>query len=135
VQSRLLTTRGRVLGQQFLTFALIGAVGTAVHYAMLVALIEAWGVNATLATTVGFACGAAVNYTLNRRFTFASERSHQAALPQFLAVAALGAALNYAVFEALTDWPSVHYLVAQAIATGLVLVWNFVANRYWTFAK
>jgi putative flippase GtrA len=26
-----------------------------------------------------------------------------------------------------------HYLIAQVIATGIVLIWNFLGNRIWTF--
>jgi len=28
-----------------------------------------------------------------------------------------------------------HYLAAQVLATGAVLVWNFFLNRAWTFTK
>jgi putative flippase GtrA len=28
---------------------------------------------------------------------------------------------------------ALHYLLAQAVATGFVLVWTYGANRYWTF--
>jgi putative flippase GtrA len=31
-----------------------------------------------------------------------------------------------------TDW---HYLLAQILTTALVLVWNFLLNRAWTFAQ
>jgi len=27
----------------------------------------------------------------------------------------------------------IHYLLVQLVVTGLVLVWNFLANRFWTF--
>ena len=27
-----------------------------------------------------------------------------------------------------------HYLLAQLVTTGLVLVWTFAGNRFWTFA-
>ncbi len=132
-QRRPLTNPGRVIGRQFLTFAAVGAVGTAAHYATLVLLVEALRTSPIVGTTIGFVCGAVVNYLLNRRFTFASARNHQTALPQFLCVAALGAGLNYVAVATLTSWPGVHYLVAQAIATCFVLLWNFLANRYWTF--
>jgi putative flippase GtrA len=124
---------GPAIGRQFLTFAAVGAIGTAAHYAVLVLLVEGMSASPTIATTVGFVCGAVVNYVLNRRFTFASARRHRAALPQFLCIAALGGVANSIVVAALTSRPGVNYLVAQVIATGVVLVWNFLANRYWTF--
>src|SRR5262245_8016411 len=87
---RPLTAARPALARQFLTFAAVGAVGTAAHFAVLVLLVEALDFSPAAATTVGFVCGAVVNYALNRRFTFVSARSHRAALPQFLLVAALG---------------------------------------------
>jgi putative flippase GtrA len=28
---------------------------------------------------------------------------------------------------------NIYYLLAQVLSTGLVLVWNFAGNRFWTF--
>lgn len=119
--------------RQFLTFGLVGLVGTAAHYLVLAFLVELLASPVLLATTTGFVVGAVVNYVLNRRFTFSSTAPHHIALPKFLTVAAAGAVLNGAVvglLVALTPW---HYLLAQLLATAVVLVWNFVANLLWTF--
>jgi putative flippase GtrA len=64
---------------------------------------------------------------------FASDRSHGSALPRFALVATAGAAINTGIV-ALLYAAGAHYLVAQAVATVAVLAWNFLANRYWTFA-
>jgi putative flippase GtrA len=32
-----------------------------------------------------------------------------------------------------TAWMDIHYVLAQLITTGIVLVWTFFANRFWTF--
>jgi len=123
------------LSQQFVTFALIGLVGTAGHYAVLIALVQSGVTGPTVATTAGFAVGAVINYVLNYRFTFASSRPHLEALPRFLAVAATGAGLNYLVMRAGIDTFGLHYLLAQILATGVVLLWTFSINRLWTFKK
>ncbi len=125
----------RALSRQFVTFALIGLVGTGGHYAVLIALVQSGIAGPTVATTAGFAVGAIINYALNYRFTFASDRPHGEALPRFLAVAATGAGINYLVVRAGIDSFGLHYLVAQVLATGLVLLWTFSINRFWTFNK
>ena len=118
---------------KFLSFATVGVFGTAAHYTVLWALVEAGDVPVVAATTAGFVVGAIVNYVLNRRFTFVSKAAHSTALPKFLTVAAFGTAINALVVALLVEQTNIYYLVAQLFATGAVLVWNFAANYAWTF--
>jgi len=46
-----------------------------------------------------------------------------------------GLALNAGLMAIGTRILGLHYLLAQLIATCMVLVFNFVASRYWTFAR
>jgi putative flippase GtrA len=117
---------------QFLRYAGAGAIGTALHYAMLITLVQLARVDAVAASTAGAVAGALVNYVLNHRFTFASEKPHARALPRFALVSAAGVALNAAVMAGVLAVVP-RYLVAQVVATGVVLVAGFVANRTWTF--
>jgi len=115
-------------------YALVGVLATAVHYLVLVTLVELAGVPAGLAAAAGATAGALAAYAGNRRYTFASNAAHARALPRFLAVAALGAATSAALVFAGTEWLGLHYLIPQAAATGIVLVAGFTLNRRWTFA-
>lgn len=117
-----------------LSYTLIGGLATAVHYLVLVALVELADIGAGLAAATGATCGALAAYAGNRRFTFASEAAHARALPRFLLVAALGAATSAALVTAGTAWFGLHYLLPQAVATALVLLAGFTVNRRWTFA-
>jgi putative flippase GtrA len=118
---------------QFLRYAGTGAIGTSAQYGVLIALVQLAGVGALAAPTAGAVVGALVNYALNHRYTFASRRAHRMALPRFLAVAGAGVALNAVVLAALLATVPLHYLVMQVVATGVVLVAGYVANRRWTF--
>jgi putative flippase GtrA len=117
----------------FIRYAGIGAIGTAVHYLTLIGLVRGFGTVPVVASTAGFVAGAFVNYALNHKFTFASERMHRVALPRFFAVAAAGLLLNGLVMAAILVIVPVHYLIAQVVATAVVLVTGFLANRRWTF--
>jgi putative flippase GtrA len=129
------TTLASPVLQQFLRFAVIGLFGTGAHYSVLILLVELLHVPVVAATTAGFVTGALVNYALNRRYTFSTQSSHASALPKFLTVAALGAAINAGIVAWLLDHTHVHYIAVQVCATALVLIWNFAANALWTFRK
>jgi putative flippase GtrA len=122
----------RAFGAQFSKFALAGGAGTAAHYLVLLALVSLAGMPPGRAAFAGAVVGACVVYLLNRRFTFASKRSHAATLPRFALVAALGAVLNGAVVGLLSA-AGVYFLLAQVVATGVILVINFIVSKLWIF--
>jgi putative flippase GtrA len=120
--------------QQFFTFAGIGAIGTGGHYAILLLLVQVISTDPVFASTVGFTVGALINYILNYRITFSSNKRHRETLTKFFSVAALGAVINGAIMSVGINMYDVHYLIIQMIATCIVLALNFTANKYWTFA-
>ena len=120
----------------FLRYFLSGGMATAVHYALLLTLVELAGMPAATSAVMGALCGAVAAYAINRSVTFiSSTASHQQALPRFMLVAAGGAAINGALVWAGVRWLGWHYLVAQAMATMLVLGLTYHLNRSWTFAR
>ena len=117
----------------FIRYTGAGAVGTAAHYAVLVALVQGLQAGVVAASTAGAVAGAGINYALNHRFTFASREAHRRALPRFAVVAAAGIVLNALVVAGLLALVGPHYLVAQVVATLAVFVAGYLANRAWTF--
>lgn len=123
------------MGRQFLLFAALGAIGTGVHYAVLITLVHSGLTSPQSATTFGFAAGALVNYSLNYHVTFRSRNPHREALPKFLAIAVIGGTLNYALMSFGVQIIRIHYLPVQFVATAVVLGWNYYINRIWTFRE
>ena len=119
---------------QFFSFAMLGAVGTAGHYVTLIALVKLWNADPVIATTFGFIIGAVINYFLNYHITFSSNKNHAEALSKFMLVATIGAGINASIMYAGVSLLEFHYLLAQIIATGIVLGWNFLLNKTWTFS-
>lgn len=119
--------------RQFILFTAIGGVGTGGQYVTLIALVESGLLKPLPASIAGFIVGAIINYFLNYRFTFQSSKSHREAMTKFFIVALIGALINTALMYAGIDLLQLYYLLAQVIATGIVLVWNFTANKLWTF--
>lgn len=120
---------------QFLSFAGVGAIGTTVHYAVLLFLVEALSVYTVAATTAGFIAGALVNYLLNYYLTFSSNKRHSETAMKFALVALGGMVLNALVMAILNSAIHINYFATQILATCVVLVWNFAINRCWTFRK
>ena len=118
---------------QFIRFAGVGAIGTIAHYVTLIILVQCAGANPIGASTTGFVLGAFINYYLNYHYTFRSTRNHQEAMTKFFTVAVVGVFSNGAFMALATEILALPYLIAQVLATGMVLIWNFVANRLWTF--
>lgn len=130
-----MTSKLQHLGERFAKFAGVGAIGTAAHYATLFVLVDFLGVGAVAASSAGFVVGGVINYLLNYRFTFRSQQSHTSTAPRFFAIALGGFFLNGAGMSLFADHIGLHYLLAQVITTGIILVWTFLANHYWTFGR
>lgn len=119
--------------KQFFSFAAVGLFGTAAHYSALIALVQLAHADPVLSSAIGFVVGALVNYGLNYRLTFRSNKLHRDSMPKFFLVALFGLGFNTAIMHLVTDLWKLHYLVGQVMATGGVLLWNFSVNRCWTF--
>jgi putative flippase GtrA len=122
----------RAVGAQLTRFALAGGAGTAAHYLVLLALVSLAGVPPGRAAFAGAVVGACVVYLLNRRYTFASQRSHAATLPRFALMAIVGAVLN-GVLVGLLSAAGMYFLLAQLLATAAILVINFIVSKLWIF--
>jgi putative flippase GtrA len=127
--------------QRFTRFLTVGAVGTLLDFGLL-SLLKALGLPTLVSNSVSFTAGVVNNFTWNRQWTFADAKQAgwQRQLAQFVLVSLVGLALNNAivvVLEAplglLLGQPDYGYLPAKVIATGVVVFWNYFANRYWTF--
>ncbi len=119
--------------KRFIGFTLVGAVGTIGHYTVLLTLVEILAVEVVTASVGGFIVGALINYTLNRKLVFRSQRAHGEALPRFFAVAGVGLVGNGILMSLLTYRLGIHYVIAQIATTAVLLLWHFGANALWTF--
>ncbi|RVU14430.1 GtrA family protein [Methylobacterium oryzihabitans] len=123
------------LGRQFVVYVAVSLVALAVHYGLLVLLVEALAVDPVPSAMTGYVAGGVASYGLNRRLTYASERPHAEAGWRFAVVATVGLGLTWGVMRGLTRGAGLAYLPAQLLTTGLVLFWNFAGHRLWTFAQ
>ncbi len=119
--------------RQFRTFFGVGLLAASVHYGLLFSLVEGYRLDPVPATLTGYAAGGIVSYLLNRRLTYSSERPHREATWRFALVSTVGFGLTWAFMALFVRGFGLPYLPAQLATTGIVLFWNFGANRLWTF--
>ncbi len=123
----------RSTGHALARYLGVGVAATAAHWLLLALLVEGAGMVAWLASGAGAVLGAQVAFVGNRRLTFDHRGALWPAWWRFMGTALLGAALGMAVVAAGVAL-GLHYLLAQAVATGLSVLLTFAVNRHWTFA-
>jgi putative flippase GtrA len=119
--------------RRFVRFAGVGGLGTAVHYAVLILLVQLFRADPVPASIAGFFFGACANFLMSHHFAFESRLRLRETAPRFFAVAAVGFFINWLAMLGLVSLLKAHYIVAQMAATLLVLLTNFFANATWTF--
>jgi putative flippase GtrA len=121
--------------EQFLRFAAVGAVTTAVQYVVLWLGVAAFPSSAALASAAGYALGVALGYVFNYLVTFRSGRSHRAAMPRYIVVFGVGWCINAGLMTLLVHGWGWNLWLSQVIATAVGLLWNFSGSRWWTFRQ
>ncbi|MBK6647372.1 MAG: GtrA family protein [Anaerolineales bacterium] len=126
---------------RFARFLTVGAVGTVLDFSILT-LLKLAGLPTLFANSISFTAGLLNNFTWNRLWTFgdSAKVDWRRQLAQFTLVSLVGLALNNLIvlsleglFGAMLGSSQWAYLPAKVIATGMVVFWNYFANRMWTF--
>jgi putative flippase GtrA len=136
---------------RFLKFATVGALGSLIDIGVMNLLTHFLGIRLVYAGSISFICAVFSNFTLNRYWTYPDSRSrpllHQ--LGMFFLVNSIGIAIRIPTlhyvepFMAMEFENMVHLSHATAVslarnatlilAIGIVMIWNFFINRYWTY--
>ena len=136
---------------RFVKFAIVGAIGSALDFGIMNFLTQLFNIRLVFAGTISFICAVINNFTGNRFWTYPESRSrpmlHQ--LGMFFVVNAAGIAIRIPIlhfveppmanaFESMAHLSHVssEFLAKNAtlaLAIGVVMLWNFFVNRYWTY--
>lgn len=114
---------------QIVRFVIAGGVSTLSHWSVMALMVFAT-VMPEIATATGALVGAAVNYILQKSFTFQSIQGHKSTLPRYVFACALLWLANLFVFSTLSRLLGMQIIMAQLIATALVAVLS-----YWLFKR
>lgn len=130
---------------QFMKFAVVGGISTLVDWGLAYALkygVHLGGSSAAavpaikaISTTVA-ACN---SFILNRRWTFQIRgKEHRASHAQkFVIVTVIGLLLNTGIttvmYQVLPGSDRRRFIIAMAVATAVVMFWNFLGQKHWAF--
>jgi putative flippase GtrA len=141
-------TRERV---RFFKFVAVGAIGSIVDLGIMNLLTRLFNMRLVYAGTISFVCAVCSNFILNRYWTYPDSRSrplmHQ--LGMFFLVNSVGIGIRIPTLHFVEPVMArafegmVHLSPATAeslaknatliMAIGIVMIWNFFINRYWTY--
>ncbi len=136
---------------RFLKFAAVGAFGAVIDFGFFNLFTSLLGVPAIVSSGLSFIMAVASNFIFNRYWTYPDSRSKplkQQAV-QFLLVSLVGMGIRLILF-ALLELPLIDladqlipdigltptfigHNVTLAFAILVVMLWNYFANRYWTY--
>ncbi|TSC66084.1 MAG: GtrA family protein [Candidatus Berkelbacteria bacterium Gr01-1014_85] len=121
---------------EFFKYSLVGASGFVIDFTLLNLFIW-FRLPIYAAATISLIIAASSNWYLNRIFTFkaVNSKSMSRQWVEFLIVSSGGLLINFIIFyigyEQL-DW---HHNLAKIVASLVAWIWNFFANKYWTFRQ
>jgi putative flippase GtrA len=137
--------------ERFIKFATVGAIGSVIDIAIMNLLTHLFNMRLVYAGTISLICAIVSNFLLNRYWTYPDSRSrhflHQ--LSMFFLVNLMGIAFRIPILHfvepvmqgAFEDVAHLSSGAAEtlaknatlAFAIGVVMIWNFFINRYWTY--
>lgn len=137
---------------RFLRFALVGTIGGVVDFGTFNILTSFTPLHAVYCSIISFIAAVISNFLWNRYWTYPDSRSKTVSqqLVQFLVVSLIGLCIRTPLFAwlegnliklsarfLLPNFLSptfVGHNISLAIAVVVVMIWNFLANRYWTYS-
>lgn len=123
--------------EQGVKFLLVGMVNTGVDlglYFLLTRYVTAFAGENLLAKGISYTAGVVNSYVWNRSWTFKVEGNSWRTFTPFALTSLIGLALNAAVLWVAMQF-SVPEILALLIATGTVLIWNFIISKIWIFKR
>jgi len=118
---------------QFVKFGIVGISNTLITFAVYTILLKVFGMWYLAASAIGFIAGATNGFLLNRRWTFRGHVGDALTPVRWAVVQTCGLGINLGLLFVLVHEAHIDELVAQVMATAVVTLLTFFANRAWTF--
>lgn len=116
---------------QFIKYVVAGGIATVHDFVVLYILTEFFQVYYLVSATLAFTVGITINYILSIKWVFDKRKFtniyHE--IMTFVLISFIGLLLNNFILWMLTENFLIFYLYSKAIATVIVLLWNYMAKK------
>lgn len=129
--------------RQIIKFSITGLLNTIIDFGILNFLVRILSWTVLPANTISFSVAVINSYFLNKYWTFRDKQPVRIKqFSTFLLISLVGLGLsNLLVYLGLELFKTYtfglsfvwHYNIAKAISALIVLVWNFLASKFWVF--
>lgn len=115
-------------------YGIVGVSGTIIDVGLLYIFVEYGHIPLLTAAALSFVFAVANNFYWNKKWTFgdASKRYAKQYI-KYLIVSLIALGLNMIVLYALTTLFGLWYIFAKLLTSGVIFLWNFTINKFWTF--
>lgn len=125
----------QVLIRKFVKFGVVGFSGIFIDFGFTWWFREKVKIHQLVANAIGFTVAATTNYYFNRIWTFRSSNPEIAVeFTQFFIISLIGLIINTFIIWLIIKKLKINFYISKAFAILIVMIWNFTANLYVTFA-
>lgn len=117
-------------------FSVVGVLNTLIDFVVFSVLQGAFGFNYTFSQFLGYSCGIANSFILNKNWTFKEGNSKNKTtkeLTQFVTVNIITLAITMISINYLTKDLLINVYIAKVMVTVLAQISNFVLYKLWIF--
>lgn len=126
----------KLLNSTFILYVMCGGFAAGMHILIVALLVEGFTFDKENANSIGFVFGVVINYLCQSFITFREDSGdHWQQFPLFVGFAVIGLGINRYVFSHSVHDFNLQYLIATALAIGVVFMFNFTCNRLITFRR
>jgi putative flippase GtrA len=118
---------------QLFRFGIVGLTAAAMHFGIVVLLVQNWNIQPLLANIFGFAGGFQISYWGHRMWTFNDTNTlHRVALTRLLVVQIISLLANETLFYIFLSM-NLPYPVALLVVLTTLPIFTFVSSKLWVF--
>lgn len=117
--------------KQLIKFGIVGVISTLLDYGLMVLFTEVFDVHYLLSSTLSYAISLVFNYLASMKYVFHSKEgmSRSKEFIIFTVLCLMGMGLNQLVLWLIVEQLGIDYRISKILATGVVMVWNFVTRK------
>lgn len=116
---------------QIAKFIIVGGIATIIDFVLLYILKEFVGINEIVSNTISFTISLIYNYIASIKWVFDvdNNKNQNKQFVTFVVFSIIGLFINNLILWICIDKFSINYLLGKVIATGIVMIFNFVTRK------